>query len=287
MTTHLKTIVFGGASIIALLLVGCGGAIVKRDLDPLALIAEGRFAEARTLVLAKGVNEPEDHAIVALCLVAEKPGYPAGEEAVKVLTEATSSIGTAAAAVDMLELAFSIPQPIELDLSIILSEAALGSVGQGPLAPSTTPAIPVGAASRSLAVAALERVHLALSLSETIIDPGRLLSIWNACFTLSGGSTEAADEVEAWRLFCSIGGLAVIMHNVSPDSDFSSVLLRAAIGVIENNPDIAIAARCDLASPFDNLKSAVSHKRTLLGRLEMAVAAATGCTRGTYAPEVR
>ena len=35
------------------------------------------------------------------------------------------------------------------------------------------------------------------------------------------------------------------------------------------------------------LKAAMAHRRELLSRLELAVASATGCTRGTYAPEPR
>ncbi len=277
----------GGGFFIAMLVIGCGGPGVKGEVDPLVLMAKGRFAQARTVVLARGVKNPQDRAIVALSLVAEKPDRPAGEEAVTALTEGTSSIGAAAAAVDMLEMVFTIPQPIVVDLSTVVAETALGSVGQGPLAPSTAPAIPVGAASRGLAVAVLERVYLGLSQPDISIDSSRLLIIWNGCFTLSGGSTEMADDTEAWKMFYSIGGLAVIMSNIAPVSDFSTVLLGAVVRVLENNPNIAIAARCDLASPFDELKQALAHKRTLLGRLEMAVAAATGCSRGTYAPEVR
>ena len=57
--------------------------------------------------------------------------------------------------------------------------------------------------------------------------------------------------------------------------------------VLETNPDIAIAARCDYASPFGKLKMALAYKRNLAGRLEAATSAAVGCTRGTYAPETR
>ncbi|MCP4679029.1 MAG: hypothetical protein GY854_26765 [Deltaproteobacteria bacterium] len=268
----------------ALFVVSCGGAETKKEADPLVLLSKGHYAEARAAVQAKGVTEPRDRAIVALAWIAENPSAETREKATNALTEGTSGVGAAASAVDMLELAFGIPQPVETLVSMTLAEVALGAVGVGPLTSSASPAIPVGVASRSLAVMVLERVYMAFGHAEVSIDTDKLLSIWNSCFTLAGGSGEANDDVEAWRLFCSIGGLAVVMNDAAPNSDLSNVLLGAAVVVVEANPSIAIAARCDLASPFDKLKVALTYKRDLLGRLEGALASATGCTRGTYAP---
>jgi hypothetical protein len=95
------------------------------------------------------------------------------------------------------------------------------------------------------------------------------------------------DDGQAWRLFRSIGGLAITMAHAAPDDDLTSVLQGAASAVIESNPSIVIAARCDLGSPFDQLKTSLAHERELLIRLEKAVVEAKGCSRGTYAPETR
>jgi hypothetical protein len=287
MTRHLVRVLGFAAGALALHAAGCGGAGVGQADDPLALLSEGRYAEARATILERGMTAPRDRAIVAVSLVAENPSQAAGEEAVKALSEGTSGVGAAAAAADMLEIAFEIPPIENVEFSIVLVETAVGAVGQGPYAPATAPVMPVGAASRALAVSVLERIYLALAGRQILVDFDRILEIWNACYSLTGGATEAADDVEAWRMFHSLGGLAVIINDAAPDSDLAGVLLGASVSVLERNPSIAIAARCDLSSPFEGLKQAVAYKRRLLVRLEGAVAAATGCTRGTYAPEVR
>jgi hypothetical protein len=286
MNRHRGTIVTA-AALVAIVCSGCGGADAGRGVDPVAMLSEGKYAEARAIVLEKGMVSPRDRAVVAISLVAENPSEASGLEAVKALLEGTSSVGAAAAASDMLEIAFELPPIENVEFSIVLVETAVGAVGQGPYAPSTAPVMPVGAASRALAVSVLERIFLALAGRQILIDFDRILGIWNACFTLTGGATEAADDVEAWRFFHSLGGLAVIINDAAPDSDLTTVLLSASISVLEQNPSIAIAARCDLSSPFEGLKLAVAYKRKLLVRLEGALAAASGCTRGTYAPEVR
>jgi hypothetical protein len=269
------------------MLIGCGGARGKGEADPLVLLAKGSYAEARSAVFKKTSITAKDRAIVALSFVAEKPGGSAGKEAVGALSEEADDIGAAASAVEMLDLAFEIPQPVAYEVAFVLAEAALGALGQGPLAGSAGRETNAGELGRSLSIAILERVFLALIPIEAEIKPDRLLKIWNGCFILSGGSTEMEDEVQAWRLFKSVGGLAVLMNKAAPDSNLTDVLLTAAVNTVESNPDIAIPARCDLSSPFDDLKFALAHNRELLGRLETAVAAAMGCTRGTYAPETK
>jgi hypothetical protein len=56
------------------------------------------------------------------------------------------------------------------------------------------------------------------------------------------------------------------------------------VAAVEANPAVTVAVRCDLSSPFDALRVALTHARDLNGRLERAVAPALGCTLGTYAP---
>jgi hypothetical protein len=56
------------------------------------------------------------------------------------------------------------------------------------------------------------------------------------------------------------------------------------VAAVEANPGLAVPVRCDLGSPFDALRGALVRERDLGGRLERAVAASLGCTRGQYAP---
>ena len=167
---------------------------------------------------------------------------------------------------------------------MLLAETALGATSYGPYAIAKNPSITVGAASRDLAVAVLERAAEALQSENVSADPQRLLTIWNSCFSLDGGSFETNNNYQAWRLFKSISTMALFINAAEPSSDLAHVLLNAAVKVIESNPEISVAARCDLGSPFERLKSAMAYKREKMARLEKSVAAATGCTRGTYAP---
>ena len=268
-------------------LISCSGAKGKPEADPMELLSKGRFREARATVQKKGAKSPTDRAIIALSLVAENPTKERAQESVTALGTGVDEIETAAAALELLDLVFVIPGPVEYEVSLLAVEVALGSVGKGPLTPTTAPNIPIGAASKRLQVSALERTHFALIGTELYIDSPRLLAIWNACFSLSGGSFTAPDDVQAWRLFHSIGGLAVTMSKAAPDTDLAKVLSGAAVAVLESNQSIAIAARCDIGSPFDGLKSALAYDRELSFRLEKSVASAKGCSRGTYAPETR
>ncbi len=270
---------------LAFFIVGCGGRAVKVEIDPYALLKEGRYAEARAAMVAKGGKTPKDRGLVALSFIAEDPTAAKAKEAIAALTEGTDGAGAAIAALEMLNLIPDIPQPVLPDVSFWTIDAAVGTTGRGPLAPSTGTPLPVSEQTRNIAWSVLERLYLTLLPTDVSIQSNRLISIWNSCFVLCSGSFEIADDVQAWSLFQSVGGLAVMMSQTDINVDVANRLLDSAVTVLENNPQIAIAARCDLGSPFDDLRLALAHKRKLLSRLELAVAVATGCTRGTYAPE--
>jgi hypothetical protein len=277
--TSVMTVALGVA------LLSCGGRQAGGTDDPIALLRQGLYKEARAAARKQDPPDQTSLAIVALTYIAEKPLSESGEKAVAILTKELGDVRAAAAATEMLGVAFELPEPVDPEVSLLLAEAALGAASYGPFAPATNPSITVGAASRDLALSVLERVGLALSESEIATATSRLLTIWNSCFSLTAGSFEARDTAHAWRLFLSISRMALFVSRAEPGEDLANVLLNASVTVIEANRDIVVAARCDLASPYEALKKAMAYNRGNLARLEKAVADAAGCTRGIYAPE--
>jgi hypothetical protein len=251
------------------------------------LLTEGRFAEARAAVVKENATDPMSRAIVAMSLAAEDPSEQNGALAVQALTGDTGDSETLSAVANALNLAFYIPQPVTAEISLSISEVALGALGQGPLAAPGSKGTSVSNETRKVAVFALERVKIALAQPHVAFESSRILALWNGCSALMAGAFAAPDDALAWLLFDSLGDIAVVVQDAAPNSELSLLLLESVVVVLESNPEIAIAARCDLSSPFDNLKLALAYKRNLAGRLEMATSGAVGCTRGTYAPDVR
>ena len=73
------------------------------------------------------------------------------------------------------------------------------------------------------------------------------------------------NDLLAWKLYSAIGGLGVSLDAAARDSDLTKVVLRSAVEVVEQNPNITTAVRCDLATPFDGLRAALTYDRELLG----------------------
>lgn len=275
----------GGWMLIIALLAGCGGAQQVEKRDPVALLAAGRYADARSAAEAGSGDELRDRAVVALSHLAESLEPQAQTRALDALLAGSNEVATAAAADQMLGLVSRLPADAPGGIPLVAVEVALAAVGKGPLARVQTGPVPGSEVARSLAASVLERLHLWLSTGVTP-DPARLLDAWNGSYSLLGGSMDAGDDDSlAWKLYTATGGLAVTLDSVARDSDLTKVVLRSVVEVVEHNPDITIAVRCDLASPFDDLRAALTYDRELLGRLERAVAPAVGCSRGKYAPK--
>ncbi len=269
------------------LLFGCGGTTEVQRVDPYLLLTEGRYAEARAAVVKDNTKDPKSRAIVAISLAAEDPSEQNGASAVRALTDDTGDSDILPTLANLLNLTFYIPQPVSTQVSLRIAEVALGALGQGPLATPDLKDNPVGDGTRRLAVFTLERVNDALEQPRVAFESNRILAIWEGCSALMGAAFAVTDDAQAWLLFDSLGGIAVVVEDAAPNSDLSLLLLDSVVVVLESNPEIAIAARCDLSSPFDDLRLALAHKRNLAGRLEAATSGAVGCTRGTYAPGVR
>jgi hypothetical protein len=263
--------------------LSCGSRQHSTHSDPLSLLKQGRYPEARVAAVAAGLDDDTNRAIAALTYIADAPVKSSALLSVKTLSEDVGGVRSAAVATQMLSFIFELPS-VSPELSILAAETALGAVSYGPFSPGTQPTLTVGAASRDLSAAVLERVAVVLSSPDITMDRQRLLKIWNVCYSLDGGAFEAMGEYQAWRLFTSISGIGLFLSRSDPTGDLTNALLSAAVTVIEANPTIVVAARCDLSSPIDDLRKALSYNLDMLKRLENAVSEATGCSRGTYAP---
>ncbi|MDD5306962.1 MAG: hypothetical protein PHU25_06525 [Deltaproteobacteria bacterium] len=271
---------------LAMGLTSCGGAQVKGRPDPLPLLAAGKYKEARAAALvieADGNAPPVNTAILALTFIAEPRGPGGGIDAAKALA-ARGGDHAALAGVEMVALTPKVPIPWDVDQSLLLVEAVLGGVGQGSYAPKPPPRAGDAGKLRELAVSLLETVSFAMSRADRPVSMDRMLDIWNGSFACLGGSLRGADAKQAWRLYRSLVSLALVLNRNEPAAELSKALLGSTVGAIEENPDISVAAKCDEASPFDELREAVRRDRDLRTRLETAVAAAAGCSRGFYAP---
>jgi hypothetical protein len=285
MTRVIWAFALGGMLLATVAVLGCGGAQPVAKTDPAALLAAGRYADARSAAKSGTGDELRDTAVVSLSLLAEEGGEAASPRAVDALLAGGNAVAAAASADEMLGLVSSLPAPRHDEISLLATETALGAAGKGPLARSQSGPAPGSEVSRSLAAAVLERLHRWLASTERVPDSTRLLQVWNGSYTLLGGSMATGDDEHlAWTLYAAMGGLSVYLDDTARDSDLTKVLLRSTVEVVEQNPAIATAVRCDLASPFDGLRAALTYDRELLGRFERAVASAVGCNRGKYAP---
>jgi hypothetical protein len=223
--------------------------------------------------------------VVALSHLAESLEPQDQTRALDALLAGGNEVAAAAAADQMLGLVSHLPADVPAEVSLAAVEVALAATGRGPLARVQTGPVPGSEVARSLAASLLERLNLWLSAGDVTPDPARLLDAWNGSYSLLGGSMDVGDDDPlAWKLYSATTGLAVTLNSIARDSDLTKVVLRSAVEVVEHNPGITIAVRCDLASPFADLRAALTYDRKLLGRLERAVASAVGCSRGKYAP---
>jgi hypothetical protein len=262
----------------------CGAALDRGPtIDPKELLARGDYTAARLAAEARGGDEPSDRAVIALSRIAEHPDREAAASSVKALTKGGARELALRAAVEMLALYTSAPDCADDERALLAAEIALGATGLGPIAAAPNPAGAKGALEFGLAVSIIERLKLGLAGSGEL-ETARVLAIWNGCFALLGGSMKGATDLDAWLLIANLGGLAAMIADAAPTSDLARAMLASAVTAIEANPAVIVAVRCDLSSPFDALRVALTHERDLLGRLERTAAPALGCTLGTYAP---
>lgn len=265
-------------------LLACSGPAKRSTSTPRDLLVAGKYEAARKAASRGSDISTRDRAVIALSHLAQAPGEEGARRAAEALSKETSPVAVEVAATEMLELVQLVPPSENADFELLAARAALGAIGEGDLAISSMTATSGTEASKILAISVLEQLTLWASVGDRAPDSARLLEVWNGAYILLGGTFAVQSDALAWRLYVSVGNLAVLMDQIAAGSELSRVLLRSAVTAVEENDSIAIAVRCDLASPFDRLRPAVSRDRELLGRLEWAVATATGCSRGKYAP---
>ncbi|MBN2343136.1 MAG: hypothetical protein JXX29_18105 [Deltaproteobacteria bacterium] len=170
----------------------------------------------------------------------------------------------------------------EFQLAVI--EVAFGVGGYGDMASAAQSMAPGTPAATELVVAVLQFTH-ASYLESTAPNTADVANIWAGCEFLLAGSYSCDDDVLAWALHTSLAAVALRVFDPLNKTDLAMQLMKATIAVVEQNQTISVAARCDLGAPYEQLKSALSKDTSLLGPFERAVSAATGCTRGKYAPQ--
>ena len=272
--------------LLALAAAACGGRQAKTlSTDPSALLRRGDYAAARLAAEARGGRSSTDRAVIALTHIAEHPDAEAAVRAVKALAAGATEADSVAAATEMLAILSDLPSLLDEARSLLAAEIALGADGRGPYASTERRAGDGPQGPRTdLAIAILERLRSVIAL-EKELPAARVLVLWNGCFALLGGAMKGADDGQSWRLYMAVAGLAAAVEGAAPTSDLAEALLTSAVATVEANPLLAVAVRCDLSSPFDALRAALSRKRDLGARLERAVEKALGCSRGRYAPE--
>jgi hypothetical protein len=272
--------------ILAGLITGCGGKQTKKiSADPLALLQQGSYQAARLAAEARGGNSPTDRAVIALSHVAEHPDAEAAGRAVKALAARATEAESIAAASEMLAILSDLPALRDEERATLCAEIALGATGRGPFATAEQRANDAEPKARTdLAIAILERLR-AIIAGAAELQTARILTLWNGCFTLTGGAMTGADDLQSWRLYACVAGLAVAVEAIAPTSDLAEAVLSSAVAAVEASPLLSVAVRCDLSSPFDALRAALSRKRDLGARLERAVEKSLGCSRGQYAPK--
>lgn len=111
-----------------------------------------------------------------------------------------------------------------------------------------------------------------------------LRSLWNVAEYLLSNNVIFPDKEQhnAWKSYLALARIVILVK----DKELKLAAGELAVSIVENNPFLVIAVRCDLASPYEELIKALYWERKLKERLEHAVREAEGCTPGTYAPQV-
>lgn len=265
---------------IALLVIACGKPATQTAADITTLIKAGNCDEiqARFGTDAQGAKQ---RGALAVCGVAITAGDAGKQIALKQIRN-TSVSRIVENSVAFLSLATRFPGPHPFFRSQV-TEVVFGASGFGPLADTTS--VPPQSAQAQQLVVALLQFSVEMYFQQSGGNMNDLAVIWSGCEYLLGNSYTAASDYLAWQLFTALAELALNVWDPLNKTEFGHTLMQATLSTLVQNGTISAAARCDLGSPYERLKAALSKDTALLGPLERAVAVATGCTRGKYAPQ--
>ncbi len=266
----------------------CGGTQKGVTLDIKSLITNGECASVISKLSSRDISEQERGAL-ALCRLSESANsQSAVNDAMATLTDALTPAARVKSASAMIDFS-KVLTGKTADFNMTLLYCALGSVGYGRYK-HALPLETESEAVKELAIDLMEHLNYTISIkessdySQTSLDKTGLVEIWNGIYSLLGGQVKFVSPKSAWRFFTNLSNIALAVFNPLKHGEFEYLLMKTAIYTAEMNPQIAVAVRCDLASPYDKLKRTVSSKQELSGSLARAVSSATGCKMGKYAP---
>ena len=265
-------IVFGATS--------CKTPPTETALDIRALMSAGNCNEIQSQLSAESLSA-EGRGALAVCALATDSNDSGKQNALQIVSGDATTCTTAATS--MLELSLLHPDATDEYHQAVLA-VAFGIAGFGPV--SSTGIVPPGSdGARMLTVAILRFAEDAYLQQDFPANPDALMGVWRGCQYLLDGNYLAGTDYLAWQLFTALADFALRVFDPFNKTELGYEVMRATVETLEQNGAIGVAARCDLGSPYEKLKSVLSKDTALLGPLERAVAVATGCTRGRYAPQ--
>ena len=259
---------------------GCKTPPPETALDIRALMSAGNCSEIQSQLSADSLSA-ESRGALAVCALVTESNDSGKQNALQIVSGDATTCTTAATS--MLELSLLHPNATDEYRQALLA-VAFGIGGYGPVLSDGI--IPPGSdGARMLTVAILRFAEDAYLQQDFAANPDALIGVWRGCQYLLDGNYLAGTDYMAWQLFTALADFALRVFDPFNKTELGYEVMRATVATLEQNGAIGVAARCDLGSPYEKLKSALSKDTALLGPLERAVAVATGCTRGRYAPQ--
>lgn len=265
----------------ALMWLGCQSPVPQNPLDLNRLMQQGNCQQIEKELQQTTLSASTRGALAACSLTHANP-TSSKQAALQYLVNNNSSQKEIAAQ-SMLHFAALHPTPSSAYIESVF-EISFAISGYGPSAISAMNS-QNSHSSQQLVVDILKFLR-ASCLDSNRTACGELISeVWNGCLQMLNGSFVGATDYLAWQLYTNFAAVALSIWDPMNKTDLAVGMMQATIAIVENNPPISVAARCDLSAPYEKLKNALSKNISLLGRFERAVSAATGCTRGRYAPQ--
>lgn len=286
---------------LATLIAACGGAQVEGGVDYRAMIRGGHADEAVAALERETADHPDDVPALRLLFLAhaaawakatpsgERPALDAGRrrKAEDALDRAARIEGPGVAL--RRALADAVPTGLVSTRTghVALASLALAWVTER-WATRLSPT-PDGAEKRALTQGGLGLLGLVADAAEAgVTDEEAVRGPLDAGSSLldagSGGLAFASDTASAWAVYLAAARAAVALARSSTPPPAAADALLVALVALERNPDLALPAACDLASPIADLRHIAARDLERIRRLETAVEPAAGCTPGTYAP---
>lgn len=261
-------------------ILGCKNTPTQTAADLDTLMSEGNCQEIKQRVTGTSQSS-QGKAALATCLLADAQDNTQKKAAADLIVDDSPST-TVTNGAALLRFATLYPSPQRtFQLSVI--EVAFGLGNYGPMANGPL-VLPGTVEAQELVIAILQFTHLSY-LEGAAPNTADMAEIWTGCQHLLNNSFSSTDDYVAWSLHTSLAAVALRMWNPLNKTDLAYDLMRATVSVVEQNQAISVAARCDLAAPYERLKMALSKDTAILGPFERAVSTAMGCTRGKYAPQ--